>query len=277
MKPLITNKLVETKQSKLLDYLPAIYHDQEFLNEYLSAFEKILIGKADTPRSTDITVQPGGSPLKQRMQEGAESRSLEKTIDLIPVLFDPLNTPKDFLPWLAGWAALSLRADLQEDAQRQFVAKIIQLYRRRGTKENLIELLKIFTQVPPEIDENASPSKTFTDRFSQFKPDEAPKTNPPPPPPPPLHFFKVSILLTDPNPETLQHKRDIAHALIEMEKPAHTFYELVTTFTSMRIGTYEDKTRYRATLGVDTLINDWNQANRDQLEKEAKEKKNAGT
>jgi len=262
MKPLLTTNM----QSKLLDYLPAIYHDQDFLNAYLSAFEKILIGRKDEPKipaDAPGSSPSGGSVLKQRMQEGAESRSLEETIDLIPVLFDPLNTPKDFLPWLAGWAALSLRADLQEDAQRQFIAKIIQLYRRRGTKENLIELLRIFTQIPPEIDEDASPSETFIDRL---------KTNPTP-----LHFFKVSILLTDPNPEMLQHKRDIAHALIEMEKPAHTFYELVTSFTSMRIGTYDDKTRYRASLGVDTLINDWNPANSDQLQREAKEKTNART
>jgi hypothetical protein len=35
--------------------------------------------------------------------------------------------------------------------------------------------------------------------------------------------------------------------------------------------------RYRARLGEDTLINDWNQANSDQLAIEPKEKKNAGT
>jgi phage tail-like protein len=279
-------KLVETSApSKLLDYLPAIYHDQDFLGAYLTAFERILIGRIDGVRipassrgtATADSAQPGVSDATQqspynRMQAGAESRSLEETIDLIPVLFDPISTPADFLPWLAGWAALSLRADLDEGAQRGFVANIIQLYRRRGTKGNLIDLLGIFTHTVPEIDEDAAPSDGFKEKFPQFKTDTAP-----------LHFFKVSVWLKDPDPKTEQRQRAIAQSLIEMEKPAHTFYELETKFASMRIGSYDDRGQYRANLEVDTLINVWSKANNDQLEKEAKEakavkeKKNAGT
>ena len=247
-------KLVDSgAPSKLLDYLPAIYHDQEFLAAYLAAFEKILIGRND-----GVTIPPGNG--------GAESRSLEETIDAIPTLFDPTGsgdgayTPKDFLPWLAGWAALSLRADLDEGDQRGFIANIIQIYRRRGTKDNLIDLLKLFTKTTPEIDENAVPSDDFKKQFPQFNTDTQP-----------LHFFKVLVWLTDPLPETVQLKRNIAHALIEMEKPAHTFYELETKFASMRIGKdyqdHDDK-RYHAKLGEDTLINIWNKAMDDELKKE---------
>ena len=222
-----------TDSSKLLDYLPAIYREHPFLNDYLSAFEKILLGRNDGEPI------PGG-------KAGAETRSLEETIDRIPTLFDPEDTPKDFLPWLASWAALTLRADLGEGAQRGFVANIIQRYRRRGTKDNLAELLKIFTKTTPEIDENAVPSKDFKERYPQFKTD-----------PTPLHFFKVSVWLTDPTTETVQRTREIAHAIIELEKPAHTFYELETRFASMQIrADYSDRDKYRATLGVDTLITD---------------------
>lgn len=269
-------------QSKLLDYLPAIYHDEEqsFLSLYLTAFERILLGVDDgvsicvdaAGAKTADSAQPGASAatppsLSDRMQQGAECRSLEETIDLIPVLFDPIHTPEDFLPWLAGWAALSLRADMDVDAQRRFIASIIQLYRRRGTKANLIDLLKLFTQVPPEIDEDATPSVDFKEGFSRSNSAKQP-----------LFFFKVSLLLTDPDPATVQLKTEIARALIEMEKPSHTFYELVTMFPSMRIGNYEEnKDTYRANLGVDTLINVWSDANDDQLKQEAKEKTNAGT
>jgi phage tail-like protein len=215
-----------TESNKLLDYLPAIYREHPFLTDYLSAFEKILLGRND-----GVT---------------AETRSLEETIDAIPNLFDPRVTPKDFLPWLASWVALTLRADLGEGEQRGFVANIIQRYRRRGTKENLIELLKIFTQTTPEIDEDAVPSADFKAQYPQFK--DAVTT--------PLHFFKVSVLLTNPTEETVKLKREIAHAIIQLEKPAHTFYELETRFESMQIGNYSDKGKYRANLGVDTLIND---------------------
>ncbi|HEX8921573.1 MAG TPA: hypothetical protein VF766_08855, partial [Pyrinomonadaceae bacterium] len=84
--------------SKLLDYLPEIYRDQGFLSGYLSAFEKILIGRKD-----DLRI-PGGAA------GGAAPKSLEETIASVATLFDPVTTPKDFLPWLASWAALSLRA-----------------------------------------------------------------------------------------------------------------------------------------------------------------------
>ena len=225
---------VETESSKLLDYLPAIYREDPFLNCYLAAFEKLLLGRNDGVI--------------------AETRSLEETIDAIPDLFDPRVTPKDFLPWLASWAALSLRADLGEGEQRGFVANIIQRYRRRGTKENLIELLKIFTQTTPEIDEDAVPSDDFKKQYPQFAKDERP-----------LHFFKVSVWLTDPTHETVKRKREIAHAIIELEKPAHTFYELETRFSSMRIGNYSDQGKYRATLGEDTLINVWKNINPDDL------------
>ena len=82
-----------------------------------------------------------------------------------------------------------------------------------------------------------------------------------------MHFFKVSVLLTDPTHETVQRKREIAHALIELEKPAHTFYELETRFSSMRIGDYSTKNKYRANLGVDTLINVWKNVDPKELTK----------
>lgn len=223
-------KPVETTSSKrLVDYLPAIYREDPFLEKYLSAFEKILLGRNDDKKI------PGE-------KDGAETRSLEETIDAIPSLFDPLLTPRDFLPWLASWMALSLRADLDEGAQSRFVANIIQRYRRRGTKDNLIELLTLFTTTPPEIDEYAVPKGADTH---------------------PLHFFKVSVLLTNPSHEVVQRTREIVHAIIDLEKPAHTFYELETRFSSMQIGDYDDKVdlatnkaRYRANLGEDTLITD---------------------
>ena len=229
-----------TTPSKLLDYLPDIYRDQEhtFLSRYLSAFEKILIGRGD-----DVKIPSEA--------EGASSKSLEETIADIATLFDPSFTPKDFLPWLASWAALSLRADLDEGHQRKFIANIIRLYRRRGTKDNLIELLQIFTGTTPEIDEDAMPGADFRKRYSYSNP---PRSKPP-------HFFKVAILLADPDEKTVERQRAIARALIDLEKPSHTFYELEIKFASMRIGNFTDrnkpKLKLRADLGVNTLINTW--------------------
>ena len=244
-------KQVDTSTpSQLLDYLPAIFHDPEhpFLSGYLAAFEKILIGRDD---SVSIPGRP----------DSAESRSLEETIDRIPKLFDPSITPEDFLPWLAGWAALSLRADLDPGKKRSFIANIIQLYRRRGTKDNLIELLKIFTGTTPAIDEDATPSKAFQEQYAY---DRMAAGTP--------HFFKVSILLADADFKKVERDRAIASALIDLEKPAHTFYELEIKFSSMRIGqdyTEKDQSepKLRANLGQNTLINVWENVDAEERKK----------
>ena len=217
--------------SSLLDYLPAIYRD-EFLGRYLSAFEKILLGRNDAQNLFPFDYLLG-------RQSEPHINGLEETIDAIALYFDPNQTPEEFLPWLAGWAALSLRADLDVKTQRSFIARIIQLYRRRGTKDNLIELLTIFTHIKPTIDEDATPANA----------DVKNKT---------AYFFKVSILMANPKPDEVNRQRAIAHALIELEKPAHTYYELEMNFAGIRLGDYADRDQpepgYHATIGEDAFI-----------------------
>src|SRR5262245_38101039 len=105
--------------------LPAIYREDAFLARYLWAFEQVLL-------------------------------ELEQRIDTLADLFNPNATTEgpEFLPWLASWMAFTVRADLNTTQLRDFIAKVIHLYRRRGTKENLQELLNIFTGLVPTITEN---------------------------------------------------------------------------------------------------------------------------
>lgn len=119
--------------SGYLGYLPAIFAEDPQLGRFLLAFEQVLSGL------------PGS--------EGEPRRGLEEIIAAIPQLFDPLATPREFLDWLAGWVALGLRADWSDDQQRSFLANIVSLYRRRGTRQNLIELLRIYTGLDPDISE----------------------------------------------------------------------------------------------------------------------------
>src|ERR1700754_2370017 len=108
---------------KLLDYLPAIYREHPFLKEYLSAFEKLLLDRIDGVKIPRVNEE--AKPRRQKELtplENPQSHGLEKLIDAIPDLFDPLSTPEDFLPWLASWVALSLRADLDVGEQRNFIA-----------------------------------------------------------------------------------------------------------------------------------------------------------
>src|SRR5215510_10263914 len=104
-----------TASSGLLKRLPAIFSEHPFLGRFLLAFEHLLTG-LDGAETTD---------------------GLQETIAGISSLFDPRETREEFIPWLASWVALGLRADWTVAQKRDFLAKIVPLYRRRGTKDNL--------------------------------------------------------------------------------------------------------------------------------------------
>jgi phage tail-like protein len=219
----------------LQDYLPAIYQDNPFLGQFLSAFAEILLGN-------------------DRTQNSAQ-KGLEQTIDQMADIFNPIklaagevfpqNNEKnlEFLTWLSDWTAFSLRADLNLTQQGEFIANILPLYRRRGTKTNLQQLLKIFMLAEPTIEETSNLAlqigKQSTIGKDTFVGGEAP------------HFFRVTVVL----PETLQQdlkglarQLEIASALIELEKPAHTHYQLIPIFPgTIQIG-------HTSTVGVNTLL-----------------------
>jgi P2-related tail formation protein len=146
-------------------------------------------------------------------------QGLEQVIDGLATLYDPLKTPGEFLPWLSKWTALSLRADMSLEQQQKFVAQVIQLYQYRGTQENLQELLKLYVDATPTI----------------VVDDKVP------------YYFHVVIKLPRMKVQYIQRQFEIAQALVELEKPAHTNYELVLDTPSLVVGKY-------STVGEDTLL-----------------------
>lgn len=223
--------LAERQPSSLLQYLPAIYREDPFLGQFLLAFEKLLLGRDDGISITDATpLVPLGEVVAH--EAARRNRSVDRTLpDAPPALertaagiatfFDPHQTPEDFLPWLASWTAFSLRADLVPAKQRDFIANIIPLYRGRGTKRNLEQFLSIFTIGQPTVTE-ASAAKEH-------------------------HVFSVTVRLVRAAPEVQLRQLAIVRALVELEKPAHTDFELKPEFPSMQIGKF-------STVGVDTLL-----------------------
>lgn len=212
--------------SSLMHSLPAIYEEDPYLGQFLLAFEKILLGRQDGVEFPEVEV-----PFP--------AQGVEETIAGVAKYFDPYQTPEEFLSWLASWTAFSLRADLDLLKQREFVAKIAQLYRWRGTKKNLQDLLSIFTVSVPTVVEQENEGVQIGVRSTigvdMILGGEKP------------HFFRVKISLPRAAPAMQERQMDIARALIDLEKPAHTFYELIPIFPSMQIGRH-------STVGVDTLL-----------------------
>jgi phage tail-like protein len=212
--------------SGLLEYLPSIYHEDEFVGQFLSAFEKVLLGRDD---GIDI-----GSP------------GLEQTIGNIDSLFTPKaqppelpgETPADFLTWLSGWVALTLRADLDELRQRDFIARAVSLYRLRGTKRGLEELIGIYTRLGVTIWEPSDALQIGAQ--STVGVDTVLGGGTP-------HFFRILIRLATTDPQTIKNQVQVVTDIVNMEKPAHTHFILEYETPQLQIG---DTSR----VGVDTLL-----------------------
>lgn len=228
----------------LIDYLPAIYQEDEFIGKFILGFEKILLGIDDkvswTEPRDEVKFQPQG---------------LEETITIISTLFDPIGdesisianpqrTPKEFLNWLAGWVALSLRDDWEEEAQRRFISRIVSLYQYRGTKQGMIEMLKTYTGMGVEVKDDF-PDSLQIGVISTVGVDTWISKGIP-------HYFQVKIILEKLDDLNLERKRQIAKAIIEQEKPAHTFYDLeIEVPSTIQVGVIT-----RATVGVNTFLGD---------------------
>src|SRR5437773_1422672 len=171
-----------TTTSGLLKLLPSIYSEDAFLGRFLLAFEQVLTGL------------DGGEPLPP----SDDHAGLEDTIADIATLFDARRTPEEFVPWLAGWVALGLRADWTVAQKRDFLAKIVPLYRRRGTKENLADLLKIYTGLSPVIT-GVEDTEFQIGVHSTIGNDTWIEGRPP-------HYFEVSVTMPNPDQKTLQRQ-----------------------------------------------------------------------
>lgn len=189
----------EETSSIYLNYLPAVFHDDPFLGRFLLAFETILSqSPPDHPAALEAAIARSHIYLKPLVSGEGDVR-----------------TPQAFLPWLAGWVALTLRDDWDEETQRKFIREVVILYRLRGTKAGLKKLLQIYLGEQTPI--------TIYDDESDFGFD------------PPPHFFQVEITVNDRDAAALRRKQQIAQAIIEQEKPAHAFYALQILVPTMRL------------------------------------------
>jgi phage tail-like protein len=90
--------------------------------------------------------------LPVRIQDGVtitrgdrKYRALETTIDQLAQIFNPWQTPSEFLPWLASWVDLSLQSDWSEYQQRKLIAEMVSIYQQRGLKQGLQTYLDLYS------------------------------------------------------------------------------------------------------------------------------------
>ena len=179
--------------SSYLDHLPAAFRTDDFLGDFLLAFEALFSGLPEVER-------PG----------------LEQTIDGMVTYLDALSAPREFLPWLASWVALGVRADWDDDTTRGFLREVVPLYRLRGTAAGLQRILQIYLR--PLGDDISGDDVVVYDELDT-----------------PEHFFQVRLTLSDNDPKRLRAVQEMAQAIVALEKPAHTVYALKVVIPTMRL------------------------------------------
>jgi len=153
------------QENNYLRFLPAVFHERSrggespLLERYFKIFETLISGIED-------------NDLKGK-------KGIAETLNIIPDIFHPRfsflfdDAEKSFLPplkdneksnfksyfrhdddvdeflngflrWLAGWLALVLKDDWDIEKKREVIARIIPIYRMRGTKRGLEEYLRIY-------------------------------------------------------------------------------------------------------------------------------------
>jgi P2-related tail formation protein len=128
--------------------------------------------------------------------------------------------------------ALSLRDDWDEKTKRGFISRMVPLYRKRGTKEGLKELLELYVNV------DKGPLDQSNVEIYEFEQ--------------PIHYFQVTMTLQERG--DLQRKQAIARAILDQEKPAHTFYSLQILFPTMQIINQPTTADQGLYLGLNTLL-----------------------
>lgn len=148
-----------------LRFLPAVFHEgskggeSPLLERYFRIFETIISGIEDD----ELEGKKGIAETLNIISDIFHSRFSFLFDDIEKSFLPPLKDNEksnfksyfrqdedidefldEFLRWLASWMALVLKDDWELEKKREVIAKIIPIYRMRGTKRGLEEYLRIY-------------------------------------------------------------------------------------------------------------------------------------
>ncbi len=212
--------------SAYLRHLPGIFRapradgSAPFLGEFLKIIEALLAGRPDA-RAIGI------AGIEDAIDRFAEHLDAALTPVERPTGPGAATAPlrSEFLDYLASWTALALDQNWTLEKKRQWARRIVPFYKRRGTRAGLQGLLQtfvsernVFISEPPGGFTLADASSTTlgVDTFLAGAP---------------AYYFRVGINYAFDESFDLMGWVNVqrgARAIIDLEKPAHTYYTLVT-------------------------------------------------
>lgn len=126
--PRLLQVAAQTAGEDWMDFLPAVYR-------------RIDAGQGDFLRRWLALLQ-------------GELGDLENVHAQLARRFDPSAAPPEELSWLASWLGCTLPPGLPVEEQRRLLARLMQVYHRRGTRLGVAEWVELFCGVRPLIVED---------------------------------------------------------------------------------------------------------------------------
>ncbi|WP_026190376.1 phage tail protein [Halomicrobium katesii] len=241
--PHVDTVTVYCPRKSYLRYMPELYKEDDrsaaFLERFLSVFETSF---------TDI----------------------QSEIEQITQYFDPSGTPTNSLAWLESWLAANEYRDWPESARREYLSRAPELYKKRGTRAGLEEIIELYLRHATDGGpEPATSADTVTghrliildrsdfDAVEQDTNQEAYESLLP----------KDQSLVVLCGPFESESHRDAIATIVETEKPAHVDASIRTLDNAFTLGTSsflglnteldtESFSLGDATLGRDTYLSD---------------------
>ena len=206
--PVVKSIRVVFPRISYLRYLPAVYQEDErsrdFLERFLALFETLLV-------------------------------NVESEIQYIARYFDADVVSEDYLCWLASWLSVIVDENWPEEKLRLIVKRAPELYKQRGTRRGIEELIKIFIGERPLIVEQFQLQCAREEKLKQLLKNLY-GNNP----------YSFCVLLK-PYQVKSDHELIAIRRILELEKPAHTCVKLLT----LQPWIYLDMHTY---LGVNTYL-----------------------
>jgi phage tail-like protein len=248
--PLLSGIQISFPRAGYLQYLPAVYQEDDrgrlFLDRFLRIFETTF-------------------------------DNMDRSLDELWKMFDPLSVPSEWFQWLAAWIALPINP-LWTDQQRRAALKSAgELYPQRGTPAGVSQLITQYSGVPVRLIEHfrlrqltilsngKGSGQTLGSGLRLWSSDYYRRlqvgvysrvgyfnlTGEPAPDVEPLAWGANQFtVFFDCNPYELSATKKKVLQAVEQEKPAYTQANYAAVFPRFRVGV-------QSTLGVDTRIGEY--------------------
>ncbi|MGN1041778.1 MAG: phage tail protein [Acutalibacteraceae bacterium] len=120
----IKSMKIEFPQISFIDYLPEVYREKQdsssFFSRFLGIFQSLYV-------------------------------DLEDKMDYVASNFDTEKNAKDFLDWMASWFSVKNATIWGEEKLRKLIKKCVKIYKIKGTKKAISQIVEEYVGVEPII------------------------------------------------------------------------------------------------------------------------------